>query len=104
MESAGRRTRRSSINHTCIIPIHVYFFEISVLLLASAHAKNVLTQMRIKLVRKYANSLNGIDLTSVAVGDIVELQPYHAVLLIREGWAEPLEEPSNKAPEPQKPF
>ena len=33
--------------------------------------------MRIKLVRKFANSLNGIDLTGVTVGDIVEL--HHSV-------------------------
>ena len=60
--------------------------------------------MRIKLVRKFANSLNGIDLTSVTVGDIVELKPHQAVLLIREGWAEPLEEQSSKASEPKNSF
>ena len=58
--------------------------------------------MRVKLVRKFANALNGIDLTTVDVGDIVELKPHQAALLIREGWAEPLEEPSGKTRDQQK--
>jgi len=58
--------------------------------------------MRIRLVRKFANAINGIDLASVSVGDIVELKLPQAVLLIREGWAEPLEEPSSKASDPHK--
>ena len=51
--------------------------------------------MRVKLVRKFANVINGIDLASVRVGDTVELNPRQAVLLIREGWAEPVEDESN---------
>ncbi len=43
--------------------------------------------MRIRLVRKYANVLNGIDLTDIRIGDTVELIPFQAELLIREGWA-----------------
>jgi hypothetical protein len=50
--------------------------------------------MRIRLVRKFANAINGIDLASISVGDVVELKFPEAVLLIREGWAEPLEEAS----------
>jgi hypothetical protein len=44
--------------------------------------------MKVKLVRKFANAINGIDLSRVSVGDIVELGAYHAALLISEGWAE----------------
>jgi hypothetical protein len=51
--------------------------------------------MRVKLVRKLANVINGIDLASVRVGDTVELNPRQAVLLIREGWAEPVDDESN---------
>ena len=51
--------------------------------------------MRIRLLRKFANTINGIDLASVSVGDIVELKQPQAVLLIREGWAEPLDEESS---------
>lgn len=58
--------------------------------------------MRIRLVRKFANAINGIDLAMVSVGDVVELQTPQAVLLIREGWAEPLDEPARKAPEQLK--
>ena len=58
--------------------------------------------MRIRLVRKFANAINGIDLATVRVGDIVDLKIHQAVMLIREGWAEPLEEPSSKTSEQLK--
>jgi hypothetical protein len=58
--------------------------------------------MRIRLVRKFANAINGIDLASVSVGDVVELKQPQAVLLIREGWAEPLEESAGKPPDQHK--
>lgn len=44
--------------------------------------------MQVKLIRKFANALNGVDLSSVRVGDILDLSAYHAALLITEGWAE----------------
>jgi hypothetical protein len=44
--------------------------------------------MKVKLVRKFANAINGIDLSHVRVGDVLELSAYHAALLIGEGWAE----------------
>ena len=47
-----------------------------------------LRSMKVKLVRKYANVLNGIDLSHVRVGDVLELSGYHAALLVGEGWAE----------------
>jgi hypothetical protein len=43
--------------------------------------------MRVKLVRKLANVLNGIDLTKVSVGDVINVAPHQAALLILEGWA-----------------
>ena len=46
--------------------------------------------MRVKPVRKFADVLNGIDLTHVRLGDVLDLAPYHAALLVAEGWAEPL--------------
>ena len=58
--------------------------------------------MRIRLVRKFANAINGIDLASVSVGDVVELKVSQAVLLIREGWAEPLKEESANIPDHRK--
>jgi len=44
--------------------------------------------MRIKIVRKFANVLNGVDLSNIGVGDVVDLMPYQAKMLILEGWAE----------------
>ena len=58
--------------------------------------------MRIRLLRKFANTINGIDLANVSVGDIVELKLPQAVLLIREGWAEPLDEESSTTPDGHK--
>jgi len=43
--------------------------------------------MRVKLVRKFANVLNGVDLSTIKVGDLVDLLPYQAQMLILEGWA-----------------
>jgi hypothetical protein len=44
--------------------------------------------VRIRLTRKFALCLNGLDLSGIKVGDIVFLPELDAVMLIREGWAE----------------
>ena len=44
--------------------------------------------MRIRLVRKFANILNGVDLSRLSVGDVVEMAPHHAAMLVAEGWAQ----------------
>jgi hypothetical protein len=38
-----------------------------------------------------ASNLNGLDLSEVKVGDVIYLAMEHAVMLILEGWAEPIE-------------
>lgn len=43
--------------------------------------------MRVRLVRKFANALNGIDLSKVSVGDVINLLPHQAAMLVAEGWA-----------------
>jgi hypothetical protein len=43
---------------------------------------------RIRLTRKFANSLNGVDLSGRRVGDIFDLRSDAAAILIAEGWAE----------------
>jgi hypothetical protein len=43
---------------------------------------------RVRLTKKLAPVINGIDLSKVEVGDIVELPNAAAAILIREGWAE----------------
>ena len=52
--------------------------------------------MRVKLLRKFANALNGIDLTTYRVGETFDLMPRQATLLIREGWAEEAPPPSGQ--------
>ena len=47
--------------------------------------------VRIRLTRKFAAFLNGLDLSRINVGDIVVLPERDAVMLIREGWAERVE-------------
>jgi hypothetical protein len=44
--------------------------------------------VRIRLTRKFAAHLNGVDLSAVSVGDIIELPERYAAMLVREGWAE----------------
>ena len=43
--------------------------------------------MRVRLMRKFAPEIDGVDLTHNDVGEIVELPPSKARLLIAEGWA-----------------
>ena len=47
--------------------------------------------VRVRLTRKFAQIINGIDLTSVAAGEQIELTPREADLLVAEGWAMPVE-------------
>ena len=47
--------------------------------------------LRIKLTRKLAIRLNGLDLSQVEVGDVLVLPLEQASMLIREGWAERLD-------------
>lgn len=43
---------------------------------------------RVRLIKKLAPVINGIDLSTVRVGDIIELPNTAAASLIRESWAE----------------
>src|SRR3954463_3834905 len=43
--------------------------------------------MRIRLTRRLAEHLNGVDLSRRAVGDLFDLPPHDAEMLIAEGWA-----------------
>lgn len=43
--------------------------------------------MRVRLTRKLADCLDGVDLSRYAVGDVLDLPKWEAHLLIAEGWA-----------------
>lgn len=43
---------------------------------------------RIRLIRKLASILNGVDLSKFHVGDVLVVPEATAAMLIREGWAE----------------
>ena len=41
-----------------------------------------------RLTRKYAEVIDGVDLSDAHVGDRLDLSPHDAEVLIAEGWAE----------------
>jgi hypothetical protein len=47
--------------------------------------------MRVRLTRKLADCLDGVDLSHFSVGDVLDLPRREANLLIVEGWALPSE-------------
>ncbi len=47
--------------------------------------------MRIRLIRKLALCLNGVDISDLRVGEEVDLPERSARILIADGWAERIE-------------
>jgi hypothetical protein len=47
---------------------------------------------RVRLTRKLADCVDGIDLSRSREGDVLDLGPHEADLLIAEGWAQPIVE------------
>jgi hypothetical protein len=43
--------------------------------------------VRVRLTRKFADFIDGVDLRKVKSGDALDLSPEEARLLIAEGWA-----------------
>jgi hypothetical protein len=43
--------------------------------------------IRVRLIRKLAARLNGIDVSRVKVGDVIDLPDTQAIMLVKEGWA-----------------
>ena len=43
--------------------------------------------MRVRLTRKLARELNGVDLSNHEVGDVMDLPAGKARLMVAEGWA-----------------
>jgi hypothetical protein len=53
---------------------------------------------KVRLTRKFAQIINGIDLSRVRAGEELELSDHDARLLIAEGWAAPIESADDKPP------
>lgn len=47
--------------------------------------------VKVRLTRKFAQVLNGIDLSRIKPGEEVELAARDAQLLVAEGWASPVD-------------
>ena len=44
--------------------------------------------MKIRLTRKFADLINGIDLSNAHTGEMLDLSQREAEILLAEGWAE----------------
>jgi hypothetical protein len=53
--------------------------------------------IRIRLTRKLATVLNGLDVSGLNVGDIIELPDSAARMMVSERWAEIVTEPPTGA-------
>ena len=49
--------------------------------------------MQVRLTKKLAEVIDGIDLSDRRVGDVVDLTNHDAEILLAEGWASPVEPP-----------
>ena len=52
--------------------------------------------MRVRLIKKFAQMIDGIDLRAVDAGDVFDLERSEARLLIVEGWAVPEDRPGRR--------
>jgi len=57
----------------------------------------------VRLTRKLAARLDGIDLSNRQVGDVLRLPRHDARLLVAEGWAEPAPDETIVHPKPRRP-
>ena len=44
--------------------------------------------MKVRLIRKFADLIDGIDLSRAKAGEVLDVSAHDANLLIAEGWAE----------------
>ena len=53
----------------------------------AARVRSVRAMVQIRLTKKFANMLDGIDLTVMRVGEVVSVPVRVAQILVAEGWA-----------------
>ena len=46
--------------------------------------------MKVRLTSKLSELINGVDLSNAREGDVLDLSPRDALVLIAEGWASPV--------------
>lgn len=56
---------------------------------------------KVRLMRKFAEVINGIDLSSARPGDEIELPSREAEMLIAEAWAAPADTDKGRPDEPE---
>jgi CheY-like chemotaxis protein len=54
--------------------------------------------VRVRIIKKFANALDGVDLSRMNAGEILDLSDREARVLIAEGWAEPVHAGHRLAP------
>ena len=59
-------------------------------------------RVKVRLTRKFAENLNGIDLSHVRAGEDVELEAREAEMLIAEGWADAIEQAADRPRRPPR--
>jgi hypothetical protein len=59
--------------------------------------------VKLRLTRKFAQRINGIDLSSVQAGDDIEVSEHEAEILMREGWASPVDTADDRDRRPKVP-
>jgi hypothetical protein len=55
---------------------------------------------RVRLTRKFAERIDGVDLSDRRVGEVIDMSPAEARLLLAEQWAELAEPQPSKDAEP----
>jgi hypothetical protein len=55
-------------------------------------AQDEVSVTSVRLTRKYAEAIDGVDLSRNQVGDLLDLSARDARILIAEGWAAPSEQ------------
>jgi len=57
----------------------------------------------VRLIRKFSDALNGLDLSHVSVGDVMCLSDRTALMLVQEGWAEEMSDRPCIHPDEEEP-
>lgn len=57
---------------------------------------------KVRLTRKFANMINGIDLSRARMGEELLVSPGDAEILVAEGWAVPIQSADDKSQKNRK--